>query len=191
MKFQHNQNIEITKESYNYMMEYKKQLLFNITNLLNDLHIRFVISHGNLIEYERKSPIHRDDDLDIRMNVQDLSKWENFCNKNNRELTKYNLVFDSRFNKIKSQKINGIQCWLIKFNNKRNIKKFNMDIHCDLVSSVVKTDFWMNYNIDYSNLRLISYLDVNTYAPNINHTKYILTKQYGKNYLIPNHKSAF
>ena len=42
----------------------------------------------------------------------------------------------------------------------------------------------MDYIIDYSNLRLISYLEVYTNAQNICDTKKVLTKPYDKNYLI-------
>ena len=199
MRFQHNNNIIVTPISYNYVKEYKKQLIFNITKLLNDLNIKFVIGHGNLLEYERGLPIHHDDDLDIRMDIKDFPKWENFCKKSNKE-TKYNLLFDSRFKKMKSQKYNGIQCRLIKFNNKKNIKEFKMDIHCDLVASTVGTDFWLDYNINNSDLRKIKYLDVNTYAPNKDDTKRVLTIRkpgggsgggYGKNYLKPHKPPAF
>lgn len=116
---QHNDNIVITKDSYNYIRLYKKQLIQNITNLLNDLNIRFVICWGNLIEYERKIPIFQDDDLDITFNVEDLPKWENFCKNNDKKITKYNLIFDDRFKDIEAQKNNGIQFWLIKLKKKQ------------------------------------------------------------------------
>ena len=83
MKYQHNPGITITKENYEYVREYKKQLLQNITRLLNDLNIRFVISHGNLIEYKRGAPIYHDDDLDIRFNRDDIEKWSQFCKEKN------------------------------------------------------------------------------------------------------------
>lgn len=185
MKFQHNRDIEINKNSYRYMFLYKKQLLYNITKLLDKLNIQFVISHGNLIEYERKKPIYHDDDLDIRMNVNDLEKWSKFCNENDMILPEYNLKFDGRFKKINLQLINGIQCRLIHFYNKYKIPVYKMNIHCDLVANIVSSTFWMNYNIDYNNLRKIVYLGVNTYAPNKNDTIKVLQSQYGKDYLIP------
>jgi hypothetical protein len=161
--------------------------LYNITNLLNKLNIKFVISHGNLIEYERQQPIYHDDDLDIRMNVKDIKKWSNFCNENDMILPEYNLKFDERFKKINSQMHNGIQCRLINFYNKNKIPQYNMDIHCDLVASVVTLKkCWMDYNIDYNNLRKIIYLGVNTYSPNKNDTIKILTTQYGNDYIVPN-----
>lgn len=186
MKFQHNSHIEINKYSYRYVFLYKRQLLYNITNLLNKLNIQFVISHGNLIEYERKKPIYHDDDLDIRMNVKDLEKWSKFCNENDMILPEYNLKFDDRFKKIDSQIYNGIQCRLINFYNRYKIPVYKMDIHCDLVANVVTKKFWMDYNIDYNNLRKIIYLGVNTYSPNKNDTTKMLVAQYGKNYIIPN-----
>ena len=79
VKYQHNKHVQVTANTYAYVREYKKQLLQNITNLLNDLQIRFVISHGNLIEFERNCPIYHDDDLDIRFCIDDAAKWNQYC----------------------------------------------------------------------------------------------------------------
>ena len=187
MRYQHNEKVNITEESYEYVLSYKRQLLKHITDLLNDLSIRFVISHGNLIECERGKPIYQDDDLDIRFCLDDLEKWETYCsdikNKNN---PKYNLIFDKRFGDINKQKHNGIQSRLITFENKDDIKTFSaMDIHCDLVASVVAIKMWMNYNIDFNNLRKVTLYDVATSAPNKRDTKKVLTRQYGKTYMLP------
>ena len=82
MYFQHNK-VTITWESFMYVYEYKKQLLQNITRLMNDIGINFVICYGNLIEYERQKHIHRDDDLDIIFDIGDILKWEEFCDNIN------------------------------------------------------------------------------------------------------------
>ena len=71
--FQHNRK-NISFDTYIYTFLYKQQLLKNITLLLESLNIKFVISHGNLIEYERKKYIFHDDDLDIRFDVRDQHK---------------------------------------------------------------------------------------------------------------------
>ena len=193
MRFKQNDHITVTPHVYYYVREYKRQLVFFITKLLDDLNIKFVISHGNLIEYERGSPIHHDDDVDIRMNIKDCYKWVTFCEENN-NATNYNLVFDSRFkNKgLSSQQYDGIQCRLITFINKQKIKEYKMDMHCDLVASIVECKWiWPDYNIDYSDLRKINYLGVETYAPNKNDTKRVLIRDYGINYLIPHKPPAF
>jgi len=189
MYFQHNNKILINENTYKYVREYKKQLLYNITTLLNDLEIKFVISHGNLIEFARNKPLYHDDDLDIRFDSNDLQKWEIFCKDNNEKLDKYNLCFDSRFHNLEKQKYNGIQCCLIKFNNPDNIEEFEMDIHCDLVMNKVKLAFWMNYNINFSKIRKVTYLEIETSAPSVNDTIMVLKTQYGDNYLIPDRKT--
>ena len=51
--FQHNKKTIITKESYTYVSDVKQQLLYNIVKLLNKLNIKYVLSHGNLIEFVR------------------------------------------------------------------------------------------------------------------------------------------
>lgn len=185
--FQHNKKNKITEKTYRYVYEYKKQLLFNITKLLNDLNIKFVICYGNLLEYERNEPIYQDDDIDIVFDERDLSKWVLFCNYNERQLNRYNLIFDERFKNIKQQQINGIQCKLIKFINPNNISEFKMNIHCDLVlSNLEYKNIWFHFNINFDNIRKIVLYDVQTYAPSKIDTIKCLIKAYGKNYIIPN-----
>jgi len=192
MGYQHNSGVKITSNSYAYVREYKKQLLKNITELFNDLDIRFVIANGNLIEYERNNPIYHDDDLDIRFNKDDFDKWENFCKKTYSMLYRYNLTFDDRYNNINQQKINGIQARLIKFNNDNNITELpKMNILCDVVCSCVTNKFWMDYDINFNELRKINLYEVDTYAPSETDSHKVLKKEYGDNYLIPNKKLFF
>jgi hypothetical protein len=189
LKFQHNKKIIVNLKTYKYVREYKKQLVKNITQLLNDLDIKFVISHGNLLEYERRTPIYEDDDVDIRMNIDDKDKWILFCaDEKNKINIKYNLKFDDRFTKMKQQFINGIQVELLNFVNNTNINVYNIDIHLDLVFNYVESNIWKSYNIDFNNLRKIKYLEIATYAPSKTDTDRVLRKDYGKYYLIPKYK---
>ena len=172
--FQHNKNIIVNKDSFEYVKEYKSQLLSNITQILHEIEIKYIISHGNLLEHTRKKAIQHDDDLDIRMDINDLDKWKTFCENNNNIMNKYNLVFDKRFYDMKKQLHNGIQVRLIEFVNKDNLyKEIEMDIHCDLVFNKVTSKFWIKcgpYDIDYNNLREIKFLNVNTFAPSLKDT---------------------
>lgn len=189
-RFQHNTRIKVNKQSYEYVSQYRHQLLSNVAKLLDDLDIKYVISHGNLLEYVRGEPIYHDDDIDLRFDINDFWKWERYCkNLNNRLDDKYNLKYDKRIFNPKRQLYDGIQIRLIKFMNTDNIKEFNMDIHCDLVASKVPHRTWMNYHIDYSNLRKIKYLGTNTYAPSLYDSDYVLKTNYGKNYIKPNYKT--
>jgi hypothetical protein len=131
--------------------------------LFNDLDIKIFICYGNLIEYERNSPIYHDDDIDMIFDVQSFPKWIQFCNENNRNLEKYNLKFDDRWKYEKKQKNNGIEARLIDYKCPDNLKEFKtMDINTDLIASQVdKKNIWPDWNPD-------------------------LTKHYNKNYLIPN-----
>lgn len=192
MKFQHAENAEVTKETYKFVFLQKRQLLYYITKLLKEIEIKFVISHGNLIEYERKKPIFHDDDIDIRFDINDFHKWEKFCNENDSFLQKYNLVFDNRFRDFDSQKHNGIQCKLINFANPYKIRQYDIAVHVDLVPSFVsRSDFWPNYNINYNNLREVELYSVKTFAPSENDSKRVLSSQYGKDFLIPDRPSPF
>ena len=124
MKYQHNNNIDITRDNYLYVREYKKQLLQNITKLLNTLNIRFVISHGNLIEYERGTPIYHDDGVDIRFCYDDISKLDNYFNtiKEKKDM-KFNLSFRSMsfMNIFNKNDNSNHKVSLIKFNNYKNL----------------------------------------------------------------------
>ena len=190
--YQHNTSYMIRADTYSYVSEYKAQLLKNMTRLLNDLHIRFCIAHGNLIEHTRGKPIYHDDDLDLRLSSDDMGRWLEYCKNNEKDIHRFNLLFDGRLSDADAQKKNGIQVRLLEFQSEGNKKVFeNMDIHCDLVANNVQTDIWIVYDIDYNKLRKISYLGVDTYAPSEEDTDYILTKEYGSNYMTPNKRYMF
>ena len=67
----------------------------------------------------------------------------------------------------------------------------NMNIHCDLVTSRVTSDVWIDYDIDYDNLANVKYLGIDTYAPNKKDTRRILTEEYGCKYMIPDNDREF
>jgi hypothetical protein len=124
--------------------------------------------------------------------MDDIGRWLEYCKNNGRDIHRYNLSFDGRFSDADAQKKNGIQVRLKQFQNDSRIKVFeDMDIHCDLVANNIHTDIWIVYDIDYNNLRKISYLGVDTYAPSEADTERILTKEYGSNYMTPNKRYMF
>ena len=189
MHFQHN-NVIVTKESFRYVLEYKKQLLKNITNLLHKLNIKFVIGHGNLIEYVRNKFIFHDDDIDIRMCMDDLNKWKKYCkNLNKLEDKNFNLKFDERIFDMGKQLFNGIQVELIKFKNDNKIREYKMGIHCDLVFDKVGSGVWIDYDIDFKKIKLTKYFGSKVYVPCKKDTHKVLSKEYGKSYMIPNFRN--
>ena len=64
-----------------------------------------------------------------------------------------------------------------------------MDIHCDVVCSVVGNKFWNDYTIDYGKLRSGVLYGVATSVPSDADIRRILESEYGKSYLIPNKRS--
>lgn len=183
--YQHNDTVLITRETHQYVREYKKQLVKNVTALLNDLGIRFTISNGNLIEYERQQPILHDDDIDIRFYKNDLDKLWKYCQSLTiAEDERYNLKYNERIFDFEEQEHKGVQMWLLVPPSSEYVDV--IDIHADVVCEQVYTNFWPNFNIDFLNLRDIVYLETLTYAPSSEDTKRILTRDYGENYLIPN-----
>ena len=187
--FQHNSDVRVNFETFNYVYNVKKQLLHNINSLLCNLNIKYVISHGNLIEYIRGDTIYHDDDIDLRMDINDFNKWKQYC-ENRKYIydTKYNLQFDNRIFNIEKQRWNGIQVRLIRFKNKNlSLKEFsNMDIHCDLVFNYVGNKFWVDYDIDFNKRIPIKFLGVKSYAPNIKEAYKVLKKEY-KYFIKPNY----
>lgn len=192
-KYQHNKSINIGEDTYKYVSEYRKQLLSKTAKLLKELDVRYCISHGNLIEYERKQPIFHDDDIDIRICIDDLYKFEEYykSNKNNNlEIQFSNPNKQLKIKQIKQTKWQQLK--LINFENTKNIKIYNnFHIHLDLVSSDVSGSPWIKYDIDFNNLREIKYLGVNTFAPNKEDTLRVLKREYGPNYMKANRKYSF
>ena len=187
--YQHNELI-VNEDNLKYCNEVKKQLLHNVSSLLKKLNIKFVISHGNLIEFTRKKPIYHDDDIDIRICSEDFDKWVSYCkNLNCLVDNQYNLKFDERLFAIELQKVYGIQINLNNFINNNNINEYNMEIHCDVVLNTIESETWIKYDIDFNNLREVKYLGTITYAPSEEDTDRILKKEYGENYIKPNFKS--
>ena len=184
--FQHNKNQPLTVGSYAYVKEYRKQLIKNITKLLDELDIKFILGHGNLLEFMRDKPILHDDDIDIRFDKKDLKKWEEYC-KNPDNKNKYNLVFDDRFDKMDKQLYNGIQIRLENFENKKELEIFpEMDIHADLVLASIDTNRpgecrWILYDIDFEKRREIKYLGEKSYVPSEEDSHKVLKKDYGDN----------
>ena len=97
---------------------------------MRDLDIKYVVAHGNLIEFERNAPTYHDDDLDVRMDITDLPKWNWFCSESVKEKavpgqcdstvggrcnTTLNLQFDERIHDMSRQIWDGIQVWLVDF----------------------------------------------------------------------------
>ena len=176
--FQHNDRLVINRNTLRFVMGVKSVLLKRVADLFEMLDIRYVIAHGNLLEQYRDAFIYRDDDIDIRMEINDIDKWERFCSDPSNQ-TINGLVFDDRFTDMKSQKFNGIQCRL------ESLESSHIDIHVDLVFNKVTDRFWVDYDIDYSSVRKVRYFGVSTYVPSLYDTTRMLLKDYGPNFIKP------
>ena len=178
----------ITPSKVRYIRAVKEQLLVGITDLLNDLNILHTLSAGALIEYERKQPIEHDIDIDIRIRMEDVPKWEIFCsNASNEEHNGYNIRFDDRFTSPYSQHRNGLQGYLVKFKNEQNLREYpQIRLYIDLVYEHVETVWsWQDYDVSWNELREIEWLNVKTYAPSKADTERLLSSEYGKNWRVP------
>lgn len=179
----HNGHVQVTKDTYDYVYEYKRQLIRNLEKFLRELNIKHVISHGNLIEYERGRLIYHDDDIDIRINSDDISKV------NLSLLSQYNLKVTGSIVKLLET---DIYCYwhhvnLLVFES--DIPVVNMKIFADVVCNKTNRHPWIVYDINYDNVREIDYLGTKTFAPSKEDTLRLLTKEYGENWITPNYKN--
>ena len=205
LRFQHTK-VLVTDETLKYTQTYKGELLKRIVNILNFLDIKYYLSNGNLIEYLRGNLIIHDDDIDIRYDIRDFSKWKNYClkleNRNNKYYdVKHNLIFDNRAIKFEKQRENGIQIKLdienitnISLRNKSILKNcpnnlLEKGIHADLVPCC-SNGIWQEscyVFLQKKALRNVTIFGIkNVSIPNKKICHYILKKQYGREYLIPN-----
>tara|TARA_B110000438_G_C15595652_1_gene555768 strand:- start:60 stop:737 length:678 start_codon:yes stop_codon:yes gene_type:complete len=176
-KFQHN-NIYINKENFEYMRAYKKELFKNVTKLLDDLDIKYVISDGNLLEYYRGDIIVEDDDIDIRVNYKDWDKFEKYNLTYDKVDKKYNLTYD----------IVDKKWYHIRLNKFKEFQNEKFDIHCDLVSSdlIGTSGCWLNVNYFFDKeLNNVKYMGVNTYTPQNGLINKFLKEYYGPNFNKP------
>lgn len=189
--FQHNDRTPITDETYTYVYRYKQELLRRLTALLDSIGVRFVVAHGNLIEFVRGSPIYHDDDLDLRFAAQDMEKWMNWCKtQQGTEFPAHNLAFDGRLHDREKQESNGIQVRLINPPYASEACA-TMDVHADLVTSRTKTsDFWMAYDLDYSGIRRTRFMGADTWVPSLADAHRLLAAQYGAFYTVPHRDYA-
>lgn len=175
MKFFHNKTIDVTSEKYEHVLSEKKKLLKSVDILLRKLDITYVISHGNLIEYERNKPIYHDDDIDIRIKDEDMEKLNKYAGNFilEREL---NIMIFSSLDRTTFYKVQTC-----------GVSKFNIGICVDIVTNLDTYSDFILYDIDFNNLREIEYLDVKTFAPSKEDTERLLAKEYGKDWIIPNY----
>jgi hypothetical protein len=176
LRFQHSKLI-INEERYNTIREHKRVLLKNITNVLHKLDIKYVIAHGNLLEYVRGSPIVQDDDLDIRFDVRDIKKWVKYVSslKNNKDPNN-KLFIKKRLSNYYVIRLNSLEkcSFLTVFSG-----------FCDFVSNDLNDETFNLYDVFDKPLRKINYMDIETYVPDKDSTHKVLKDEYGENYIIP------
>jgi cytidyltransferase-like protein len=178
MKIVHNFKIDVTKQTYSYVFAYKQQLFQELVALFEQYSIPYVISDGNLLEYERNIPIYHDDDIDLRVECSSFMQFETIVKS-----TVHNrILFESC----------GPFWWHASL---RSFQKpnpdfvvFDMKLYADIVASDQTYYVWKPYDIDFRNLRKIVYLYSETYAPSVKDTIRVLTNEYGAGYIRPNYR---
>lgn len=179
--------ISVNDENLKIVRGIMKSLLGKVVNILDKYNVNYVLGHGNLIEITRGKVIEQDDDIDIRIDNNSFDNWMKYCNSinknNDEEYVDYTngIILDNRTKDEQQQMKNGIQ---IKLLNNNTIFK---NVHFDLVvAKTSKSNIWIDYSEAFKNkLVETKFLETTVKIPDKKTTKKLLTKEYGKNYMIP------
>jgi len=182
--FQHSK-FPITEQTFRKVTEVRHQLLKGIVSVLEDEEIRYALTDGNLLEFTRGKKIVQDDDLDLRIHKDDLHKWMRYCRVCQTDQARNLDLTDGRRLSIDQQLFNGFQVRLLNYDE--TLKEVEpVQVHADVVASVVGTDFWPDVDYLFSQpRRRVNYLGVEVMLPSVELTREYLTRQYGENYLVP------
>lgn len=195
--YQHNNKVLITEDNYLKVHNQKIKAIDSIHKIFEKHNIKYVIGHGNLIQYVRKKPIYHDDDVDIRICHDDVDKLYNYFDSlpklNNIDTHRilklsnggkydkdFDIYFDNRCNNKNNFLNNGIQAKFLDIKNPFNI-------FIDLVSSFTESKFWLNYDIDWLKIKKVKCYNIYFYVPSDEDTHKVLLTQY-KNYLKPSRR---
>jgi len=176
-RYQHS-GIEITESNYRVVTDIRRRLVAGVASALEEHGVRYVISHGNLLELTRGRRIVHDDDVDIRIHKEDMGKWMRYCVDSGEADAERGLSLkDPRRTSESKQKENGIQITLLDDQHEE------LGVHADVVASSVPN---IDYDLAFSSPpRRVTYLGVPAWAPGEEATDALLAREYGESYLIP------
>ena len=173
--FQHNTDVLVTVESYEYVKIYKSIILSKLVKIFNNNNIRYFISDGNLLEYIRGKTNYQDDDIDIRIHKDDMNKLNGKLNTDDDLIIPENLI-DWNQIRLNSKNIDEL----------KNYDKYFMDIHVDIVDS--SHDCKIFSNVEYifeEDFKKDKYLGIDVNIPNEKFIDSYLSNLYGKKYKSP------
>lgn len=176
--FQHNDTIPVTPSNYAYVRSCKQRLVREVTTLLDRLGIRFVLSHGNLLEWVRGRPIYHDDDVDLRFHEEDLPLWQSYLDAGPENWKPPGLHIRAANRRQHFYKVELV--W------PTTTRPRPFTVVLDLVVDRLANLIWVPYDkVNFDARRVIEYLGVRTYAPSEEDTNHVLTLDYGPHYLVP------
>jgi hypothetical protein len=171
--FQHNKNVPVTPKTYAYVRDCKQQLVREVTSLLDRLGIRFVISHGNLLEWVRGRPIFHDDDVDFRFCEEDIPLWQAYLDASPEHWSPPGLRIVAANRRKHFYKVKIVS------------SSPKLQVVLDLVAHGTSDLVWIPYDIDFDARREVEYMGVRTYVPSETDVAKVLKLDYGPNYLVP------
>lgn len=172
-------------------------LLERVVRILNILDIRYTISAGTLLGWQRNQQfIPWDDDIDIRVHPSDWHKLHNIYKTANRSGTNWNIYkvkgidilpvqSDGRLSILDKRSDIQFRVIGVGYTNLNHHNTISKDIHLDLVSADYKYGPWKNEEIAFEKELMSTVMNGVTVKVTQNY-KQILQQAYGKNWSIPN-----
>ena len=174
-------DVLITEKNYAVVTDTRRRLIAGVTSALERHRVRYVLGHGNLLEFVRGEPIVHDDDVDIRIHRDDLDRWMGYClEAGEKDEARALSLRDARRTDRGAQARNGMQLWLLDDPHP------HFDVHVDVVSSTVPDPVWIDYHPAFETpLRRTTYLGVLVWVPSAEAARKLLIQEYGIDYLVP------
>lgn len=177
--------IVVTEGGYRIVTEARRRLVRGVASALEDHGIRYVLGHGNLLEFTRGKAIVHDDDVDVRVDVRDFDRWMQYCAQTGSVDRARGLSLrDARRTDAAAQRVNGLQISLLDDPHPR------FDVHVDVVPSVVSSPVWTDYSAAFTQpLRRALYLGVPVRVPSAEMAERLLRREYGPSFLVPDRQA--
>ena len=205
-KYYQHSRVKYTEETAALMKITLRTLLSNIVNILNILNVKYTLGHGTLIGWARCGDfLEWDDDIDIRVHSKDWAKLSNIYKTASKVDSNYNITrvtindtviqvpfvqSDKRLSQLHEKRDINFRVLDIGYTELNHYTLVRDDIHLDLVSAECVDTSWATcFWRDITDAFTVPLIHTTMSGINVTVTPLfdsILTRQYGKNWRVPN-----